>query len=70
MFVEEMPEFPKGTKAMLRFIEENRHYPAPNRKAGIKGRVVLNFVIEKDGTISTVEIQKNYLHYAMKKPFE
>jgi TonB family protein len=58
MFVEEMPEFPQGAKAMLRFIKENTHYPEADRKAGIKGRVVLDFVIEKDGTISTVEVQK------------
>jgi TonB family protein len=56
-YVEVRPQFPHGgDKAMLRFIKENTHYPEGDRKTGIKGRVVLNFVVERDGTISTIEV--------------
>jgi TonB family protein len=58
-FVEEMPTFPQGgEKAMLHFIKENTRYPESARKAGVKGRVILKCVIEKDGSISTVTVMK------------
>jgi TonB family protein len=57
--VEEMPQFPNGgEKAMLQFIKKNTHYPESARKAGIKGRVILTCVVEKDGTISTIKVAK------------
>jgi len=58
MHVEEMPEFPKGAEALSRFIKENTHYPDADRKSGVKGRVILTCVIEKDGTIRNIEIKK------------
>jgi TonB family protein len=58
-FAEDMPQFPNGgEKAMVRFIKKNTHYPESARKAGIKGHAVLNCVIEKDGTISTIKVMK------------
>ena len=56
--VEEMPQFPKGNEAMLHFIKANIRYPESDRKAGIKGKVVLSCVIEKDGTVSNIEVVK------------
>ncbi len=53
--VEEMPEYPGGTQAMMLFIAENLRYPAECADKGIQGRVVLSFVIEKDGSISSIE---------------
>lgn len=53
--VEEMPEYPGGTQAMMLFIAENLRYPAECADKGIQGRVILSFVVEKDGTISSIE---------------
>ena len=48
--VECMPEFPGGMKGCLDFIQTEMCYPEEAKKAGIQGRVILQFIIEKDGT--------------------
>jgi protein TonB len=53
-----MPQIPNGEKALLRFLEKNTRYPEVSRKAGIKGKVVIRCVIEKDGSINTVNVVK------------
>ena len=53
--VEEAPEFPGGTQALMQFIAENLRYPAECFDSKIEGRVVLSFVVEKDGTIADIE---------------
>ena len=59
MHIEEMPQFPNGgEKAMLAFIKQNTHYPESAQKAGIKGRVILRIVIEKDGSIHSINVAK------------
>ena len=57
-FVEQMPQFPGGTAAMMKFISDNLSYPVPAQEAGKQGRVTLKFVVGKDGTISNVEVVK------------
>jgi len=52
-FVEQMPEFPGDVNA---YIQSHMHYPAKELKAGIEGRVVVQFVVEADGTIGNVEV--------------
>ena len=47
--VEYMPEFPGGMQGCLDFIQKEMCYPEEAKKAGIQGRVVLQFIIEKDG---------------------
>ena len=42
-------------KALMTFIYQNVHYPALARNNGISGTVVVSFVVEKDGTVSSVE---------------
>lgn len=55
--VEEMPEFPGGgISACLRFFGENIKYPAEAQEKGIQGRVIVQFIIEKDGTISNPQV--------------
>ncbi len=54
--VEEMPQFVGGEEAMYKFIGSNINYPIEAKKEGIQGRVVVTFIIEKDGQISNVEI--------------
>lgn len=53
--VEEMPEYTGGTQAMMQFIAENLRYPAECADKGIQGRVILSFVVEKDGSVSSME---------------
>lgn len=48
--VECMPEFPGGMKGCLDFIQTEMCYPEEAKKADIQGRVILQFIIEKDGT--------------------
>ncbi len=55
-FVEEYPEFPGGDKALREFILNNLNYPEIARKSGITGTVYVQFVVEKDGSISDVKV--------------
>ena len=54
--VEEQPQFPGGTEAMIKFINDNLQYPLIAKENGIQGRVIVNFVIEKDGSLSDIQI--------------
>jgi len=49
---EEMPKFPGGEEAMMRYVAENVKYPKEAFEAGIQGRVAVQFIVEKDGSIS------------------
>lgn len=48
--VEQMPEFPGGMKEMLKFFQDNVKYPESAMKNNVQGRVIVQFVVEKDGT--------------------
>lgn len=56
--VEEMPKFPGGQEAMMKYLSESVKYPKEASKDGVQGRVVVQFVVEKDGSISEVEVVK------------
>ena len=54
--VETMPEYPGGNDAMLRFINnQTKRYPVASNP-NTRGRVVCQFIVEKDGTLSNVEV--------------
>lgn len=55
MVVEEMPVFPGGEKAMYAYIGNNLEYPEQSKKDGVQGTVYVEFVVEKDGSISDVK---------------
>jgi protein TonB len=55
-FVEQMPQFPGGPEAMLKFISGNINYPEEASEAGIQGAVYVGFVVEKDGVIDEVRV--------------
>ena len=57
--VEQMPQFPGGTKELMTFLSENVRYPEAAHKAGVQGRVIANFVVEKDGSITEAKIVKS-----------
>lgn len=54
--VESMPEFPGGEAAMYDFLIKNMSYPEPAKAVGISGTVFLTFVVEKDGSITDVQL--------------
>lgn len=53
---ERQPEFPGGMKAMMEFLNKNIRYPKQCQKMGIKGKVVVQFVIGADGSVCDVEV--------------
>ena len=55
---EVMPEFPGGEQAMMDYVSKNVVYPNEAQEKGISGRVLVSFVIEKDGSISEAKVVK------------
>lgn len=56
--VENMPEFPGGTSALMAYLRKNIKYPTICQEQGIQGRVIVQFVVEKDGSIASPEVIK------------
>ena len=54
--VEEMPEFKGGTQELYNYLGSNIKYPEVAKKEGISGRVFVQFVVEKDGSINNVKV--------------
>ncbi len=57
--VEAQPEFPGGPNAMMAFISSNVMYPEIALENGIEGTVVVQFVIEKDGSITDIKVVRD-----------
>ena len=55
---EEMPEFPGGTEKFMEYLSSNIKYPEEAKEKGISGRVFIQFVIEKDGSVTNVKVMK------------
>ena len=56
--VEVMPEFPGGEQAMMEFVAKNVQYPKEAMEKEISGRVMVGFIVEKDGSISDAKVVK------------
>ncbi len=54
--VENQPEFPGGVNAMIKFISSNVKYPKKALDKKIEGTVVIQFIVEKDGTLTNLDI--------------
>ena len=54
--VEEQPEFPGGTAKLLEYVQKNLKYPMMARESDIQGKVYVGFVVEKDGSITKVQV--------------
>jgi TonB family protein len=54
--VEQQPLFPGGPTAMMQWLSENLNYPEEVAEQGIQGRVVVSFVVEKDGSITNAQV--------------
>ena len=57
--VEEMPEFPGGPKALMDYLMENVKYPKTAFDADIQGRVIAQFVVDKEGTVKDAHVVKS-----------
>ena len=56
---EVMPEYPGGRSAMQYFLQTQMVYPVEARKKGVQGRVIVSFVVEKDGTLSQAKVVRS-----------
>lgn len=59
VFVEDSPEFPGGMDSLYTFLEANIQYPAAAEKDSIEGSVYVQFVVEKDGSISNIRVLRD-----------
>jgi protein TonB len=57
--VETMPSFPGGDAALMKFISDNVRYPAIAQENGIQGRAICQFTVERDGSISDIQIVRS-----------
>lgn len=61
--VEQQPEFPGGDAALLRYISAKIHYPSVSAENGIQGRITVNFVVDKDGTVGDARVLRSSCYY-------
>ena len=57
--VEQMPSFPGGMGALMSWLSQNMKYPTIAAENGVQGRVIVQFVVEKDGSITDVHVAKS-----------
>ena len=57
--VEQMPLFPGGDAALMGYLRDNIHYPTVAAENGVQGRVVVGFVVERDGSITDVNVLRS-----------
>ena len=57
--VEVMPEFPGGMAECLKFLGKNIKYPVQSQQAGVQGKVIVQFVVEKDGSVSNPKVVRS-----------
>lgn len=57
--VEVMPSFPGGPAALQQYLKSNMRYPVVAQENGVQGRVVVSFVVERDGSITDVNVAKS-----------
>lgn len=57
--VEQMPQFPGGPNALFEYLAKSVKYPVVAEENGIQGRVIMTFVLERDGSITDVKVAKS-----------
>ena len=58
-YVEQMPSFPGGETALMKYIAENLRYPSAAQDQGIQGLVILRFVVTGTGDVGEVQVIKS-----------
>lgn len=59
MVVESMPSFPGGDAALFKYLSDNIRYPVIAQESGIQGRVICQFVVNRDGSIVDIEVVRS-----------
>lgn len=54
--VEQMPQYPGGEEELMKFILGNLRYPSVAKEVGIEGRVIIRFVVSRNGDVQNVEV--------------
>ena len=54
--VEQMPQFPGGDAALMKYLSNNINYPQVAMENGVQGRVIVQFVVTKNGTVGEVKV--------------
>ena len=57
--VEQMPSFPGGPSALMEYLHDHVKYPGVAQENGVQGRVVVSFIVEKDGSITDVRVVRS-----------
>ncbi len=57
--VESMPTFPGGEEKMMEYLRDNIKYPQAAKETGITGRVLVSFVVERDGSITNAKVDRD-----------
>ncbi len=65
--VEEAPEFPGGMGALMKFLGSNIKYPTIAQENGVQGRVIVQFVVIKDGSIVDAKVMRSVDPYLDKE---
>lgn len=61
--VEQQPEFPGGMAELMKYLEKNLRYPQICKEQGVQGRVIVQFVVNTDSTITDVNVIKSVNPY-------
>ena len=56
---EKMPEFPGGPDALMTYLARNVRYPKAAQDSGIQGKVVVSFIVQKDGSLTDVKVARS-----------
>ncbi len=62
--VDQQPEFPGGTEALMKFLGENIKYPAAAKEEGVEGTVYVGFIVDADGTVGKTSVKRG-VHEAL-----
>ena len=65
--VEEQPEFPAGQIELMKFLQKNIKYPTISQENGVQGRVIVQFVVNRDGSIVDTQVMRGVDPYLDKE---
>jgi len=57
--IEQMPDFPGGMPKFYTYVGKNYTYPAAAREQGVSGRLIMSFVVEKDGSLTDIKVLRD-----------
>ena len=60
--VEDLPQFPGGAAEFMKWLTKNLRYPASAKSQQVKGRVVAQFIVNKDGSVTDLEVTEHLNH--------